>query len=293
MRVLIIGYGSIGQRHYRILKKLGIDVAILSRRINRKNILIKNIDEIINWNPDKIIIATETSHHLTDLKMLQQLKFKNEVLVEKPIFANMENFLNYGFKIYVAYHFRFHPLIKELKKILKNKKILTVHCYVGQHLSLWRDSNVKVKNYSYYKNKGGGALRDLSHELDLMQYLFGKIKDMTASGGRFGNVTIDSDDTFGFLLKTKNCQLITLNMNMLDLSPKREIYILTDRLSINVDLIKGSLKINGIKKKFINNKDIAYISMHREFLYKKYKKDLCNFSEGMDIMKIIAEAENA
>ena len=149
MRVLIIGYGSIGQRHFKILKRLGIEVAVMSRRLIQKNVLVKNINEINIWKPDKIIIATETSHHLADLTMLQKLKFKGEVLVEKPIFANIDNYFKYSFKIYVAYHLRFHSLIKDLKKVLKNKKILTAHCYVGQHLSLWRNSNVKVKNYSY------------------------------------------------------------------------------------------------------------------------------------------------
>jgi phosphoglycerate dehydrogenase-like enzyme len=57
MKALVIGFGSIGQKHSLILKNLGLDVAILS---NFNSIDYKSFDDlddsINNFNPDYIII---------------------------------------------------------------------------------------------------------------------------------------------------------------------------------------------------------------------------------------------
>ena len=67
----------------------------------------------------------------------------------------------------------------------------------------WRDCDYR-QNYSAKKNLGGGVLLDLSHEIDLAFYLFGKLKLEFAQNFKISELDIDSDD-FAFLaLKNKN-----------------------------------------------------------------------------------------
>ena len=85
---LIIGYWSIGKKHYASLKKILSDknVYILSRRnLNIKN-SFTNLKKIFELNPDYIVICVETSKHEYYLKYIIK-NFKNKIiLVEKPLF---------------------------------------------------------------------------------------------------------------------------------------------------------------------------------------------------------------
>ena len=94
MDVLIIGYGSAGKRHAKILN--------LSKKI--KNIYIKTnqdirsydkfnfIKKIKNLNPDLIVIANETNKHYYSCKYLEK-KFSNKIILcEKPLFDKFYNF---------------------------------------------------------------------------------------------------------------------------------------------------------------------------------------------------------
>ena len=78
IKALIIGYGSSGKRYYKILsksKKINT-VKIFSRRNNIDNCL-NNYDDIKKYNPDLIIISTETSDHYSHFLKIESI-FKNK-----------------------------------------------------------------------------------------------------------------------------------------------------------------------------------------------------------------------
>ena len=79
-------------------------------------------------------------------------------------------------KVFVGYNLRFHPVIKKLKKEIKNKKIFNVNIQNSSYLPSWRKNNVYTKTSSAKKALGGGVLLDISHELDFIRYLFGSFK---------------------------------------------------------------------------------------------------------------------
>ena len=71
----IIGYGSIGQKHHKILNNIKIikKIFIVSQRNklrNIKGVLIKDRAKLITLNPDYFVIASDTSNHLKDLKFI-------------------------------------------------------------------------------------------------------------------------------------------------------------------------------------------------------------------------------
>ena len=87
--------------------------------------------------------------------------------------------------------------------LLKNEKIYFTKFVCNSYLPHWRDCDYR-QNYSAKKNLGGGVLLDLSHEIDLAFYLFGKLKLEFAQNFKISELDIDSDD-FAFLaLKNKN-----------------------------------------------------------------------------------------
>ena len=119
MDVLIIGYGSAGKRHAKILN--------LSKKI--KNIYIKTnqkiesqkkfhfVKNIENLNPDLIVVANETYLHYSICKFLEK-KFSNKIILcEKPLFHKFYNFQPKKNKFYITYNFRFHKCLQYLKNI--------------------------------------------------------------------------------------------------------------------------------------------------------------------------------
>ena len=75
---LIIGHGSIGKRHYKILKKLNYfkTIFIFSKRnLSNKNkkIYVNSIKDLKHKNIKYIVIASRTEDHLFLLRKLKEI----------------------------------------------------------------------------------------------------------------------------------------------------------------------------------------------------------------------------
>ena len=88
VRSLVIGHGSIGSRHARILKELGCELGVLSKRQIEFTRVYHNLEEALNnLSPGYVIIANPTSEHHSSLCALKKAGFKGVVMVEKPLFS--------------------------------------------------------------------------------------------------------------------------------------------------------------------------------------------------------------
>lgn len=297
MRILIVGYGSIGQRHARILRQMiaGIDIAIVSTRvIGLDNCYYDLADALFHHRPDYVIVSTRTSEHYRTLSVLVRTGFSGKVLIEKPLFDIVREMPQHAFSFAaVAYNLRFHPLVIELKHIIKNsKRIYNAAVYVGSYLPNWRLTTDYRISYSAMKNQGGGVLRDLSHELDIVYSLFGSWKNLAAKGGHLSNLEIDSDDVFSILMETHQCPVVSVNMNYLDRMPRREIIINTDAATIRVDLNNSIIEKNGIAKTMNFSIDETYMAEHKAMLENDHTH-LCSIADAVETLTTIEAAETA
>ena len=94
-KILVIGFGSIGKRHFNILKELLPNSAIdVVSKQNLENIKVyKSLSNIENIDVyDYFVISSETYKHYEQLKYVEN-KVKNKIiLVEKPLFEKYKNF---------------------------------------------------------------------------------------------------------------------------------------------------------------------------------------------------------
>lgn len=294
MNALVIGYGSIGSRHVRILKELEHSVSVVSSREIQAERLYPDIrDAVSKVKPDYVIIASETGRHLSDLNTLADCGFQGILLVEKPLFHLQPDHLPHLPDCsYVAYNLRFHPLVTRLRELLKHESILTIQAYVGQYLPLWRPGRDYRKVYSADKQAGGGVLRDLSHELDLLNWLLGGWRKITALGGHYSSLQITSDDSFAILMTTDRCQSVSLQLNYLDRIGKRQILVNTDEHTFMADFMTGQLLVDGQLEDHLVDRDHTYRKMHLEVTAGR-TDTVCTFEEGFEVVKIIAAVEQA
>lgn len=291
-RILIIGNGSIAQKHHWILKKYfkKNKIFIYNKHNNqKKKNIIKNLKNLNKYKLDYIIICSKTSEHITHLKLIDKQLSNKLILVEKPLFERSYNYLSKRNKIYVGYNLRFHPIIKFIKNFIKNKKIFFINVSCASFLPSWR-KNIKYQNsYSAKKKFGGGVLLDLSHEIDYINWIFGKIKKIKYSNsGKISNLQINSDDHL--LLNGIAGKIdFVLNLNYYSRLNERLIYIYGNSFSLKADLIKNKIEIFVKNKKIIKYKlikEFTYIQQHKAILNNKFT-NCCSFNEGKIVLNVI------
>lgn len=294
MNIVVVGYGSIGARHVQILQSMGMKVAVVSRRaIDFPNSYTDLESALIQESPEYVLIANKTSEHRVTLKQLADLQFTGTVLIEKPLFHDTDIMGVLPFRnVFVLYNLRFHPIIQRVKDILTTQKPKLLNVYVGQYLPTWRPLSEVQTVYSSHKSEGGGVLRDLSHELDYITWLVGSCKQLMAMGGRFGNITVDSDDAFTIVMQTELCPMVTLHMNYFDRIVKREIIIQTEEITIHGDLVNNRLKINDVSEEYNVQRNEAYQEQFRR-IFNQEALDVCTFREGLEVIQLFESCETA
>ena len=294
MRALVIGYGSIGSRHVEILKEMGLSVSVLTAQQGLPIKTFHSLEDALSFDsPDYVVIANKTHAHYSTLSHLADLGFAGAVLVEKPLFHEISTLPPRNFKgEWVGYNLRFHPFLQKLKKMVEKEPAISVHVVAGQYLPQWRPGADYQSSYSARRQEGGGVLRDLSHELDYVTWLFGPWKRITALGGHFSSLKIDSDDVFSIMMTGGNCPIVNIHINYLERVPRRELLINTAQNSIKLDLIEEVFQVNGEASQETTESNDTYRAQH-EAILNQATDSLCSLEEGMDRVRLINFAEQA
>ncbi len=194
-RLAIIGLGSIGKRHLRLIAEIRPDIEIIVMRSGHGSVckeeqlatkIVHSVDEVVNEGVQAAIVSSPATLHLE--QSLELAKRGVHLLIEKPI-SHTSDRVNELLKILdendltamVGYVLRYdHGAIK-FKKWLDNKikgKILHVRIECGSYLPDWRPDQNYRKTVSALPELGGGVLLELSHELDYLHWFFGGIVEL-------------------------------------------------------------------------------------------------------------------
>ena len=292
---LVVGMGAIGHRHARLLRDLDLDVAVVSRHAADVERRYPSLDAALQHErPVYVVVANETAAHLPTLSALAESGYAGTVLVEKPLFDRPAALPRHRFAgVYVGYNLRFHPVLREVARLLADEPAISAQVYVGQHLADWRPGRDYRETSSASRAAGGGVLRDLSHELDYMTWLFGACRRVAALGGRFSPLAIDSDDVQALLLSFDRCPVATAQLNYLDRPGGRDMIINTAKHTIRADLLRGTLRVDAeAERQFAIDRDETYLAQHRSALGNS-RDALCTAAEGTAIVDLVAAIERA
>jgi len=294
MKTLVVGYGSIGRRHSRVLTELGCSVSVVSQHDRSGAAAHTRIeDALAAVDPRYVVICNSTDRHGEALAALADSGYTGAVLIEKPVFSHRTPIPPNRFaRICVGYNLRFHPVIHRLHELLQRERMLSVQAYVGQYLPDWRPDSDYRQSYSARARSGGGALRDLSHEMDYLIWMAGPWQRVCALGGHLGPLEIDSDDVYALMLETAGCPVISLQMNYLDRRARRFLVINTDANTISADVMSGSITVNRSETMFAVERDDTYRAMHTALLQGDVSA-LCTLDEGLDTLALIEAAEQS
>lgn len=139
INIVVIGCGYWGKNLIRNFYKLGVLYGINDKSQNLTNFFAKKYKvksiELKDIIKDKsihgVVIATPPKTHFQFLvKLLPTKKF---IFVEKPMLNSLQEvkilknkYKNFTRKIFVGHLLHYHPIVKKIKKILKNDEILNI-----------------------------------------------------------------------------------------------------------------------------------------------------------------------
>jgi predicted dehydrogenase len=287
---VVVGLGSIGTRHARILGELGYTVSTVSRRGNGSYPSV--VEAIKAVRPSYAVVATETARHAQSLRELEEAGFRGKVLVEKPLFAAAAPAPVVHFAgLVVGYNLRFHPVMSALAAKLRGRQAITVSAYVGQDIRDWRPGRDHRATASSTTAAGGGVLRDLSHELDYLLWLFGPWQRVAALGGASGARQLEVDDHIDLLLEMNRARTVHVHLDYLDRSGVRKIRVNLEEETLEADLINGRLTVNGVAMDYKTERDDSYKAMHLAAI--SGAEPICSITEGLAVMDLIDASERA
>lgn len=294
MKALIIGYGSIGQRHHEVLLSLNIfeTIDLVTKQKIKDSTTYKYLELVNDLSSyDYFVISSETNKHFDQLKMLEDNVTNKLILCEKPLFESKKNLHIVNNNIFVGYVLRYHPLLQKLKSFLEEDNPIYANIRCGQYLPNWRPNIDYRDSYSAHKNQGGGVLLDLSHEIDYVQWLLGAVVELKSYQLHQSNLEIDSDDLVLIMGKTDRTAIINISIDYISKSTYRDIRIETNEKTFELDLIDNILVVTdrkGISKKFSSpefKRNDGFKNMHCDILgVQEYP---CTFLEGMKVMETI------
>ncbi|MFW0713414.1 Gfo/Idh/MocA family protein [Aliarcobacter butzleri] len=295
MKVLIIGFGSIGKRHYDVLSKLSEvqSIGLVTKQNIENKICYKKLEVVNNINQyDYFVIASETNKHFEQLKFLEQNVKNKLIFCEKPLFESKEDFEIKNNKLFIGYVLRFHPLLEKLKEFVKNEKILLVNAKCGQYLPSWRPNLDYRDCYSAKKEHGGGVLLDLSHEIDYVQWLCGQINEIKSYQVKISDLEIDSDDLTMLMGKTHKDILVNISIDYISKNTHRKLLIETFGNTYELDFISNKL----IKKNKVGLEETySFSNLERNYMFERMhldifnqQKNVCTFKEALEVMDTIS-----
>ena len=227
--VVVRGSGSIGQRHARVFRQVGADVALWPVR-DRGPAGAGAVDEATGarllddtTGPGAVrgaalvVVATDTSRHVADA--LEALDGGAEkVLLEKPVAPTaadtsaLAEHLRHTL-VWVAAPLRAHEAFRHLRRLVSHLDLpASAHVWSQSWLPDWRPDRDYRDSYSARADEGG-VLRDLVHEIDYAGVLFGAPTLLGAAVETSGPLDIEADQAATLLWSTDRSFTVTARLD--------------------------------------------------------------------------------
>ena len=310
MKILIVGFGSIGKRHIQNLLKLNdIEIIVCTKQSKFGNLkkhckFYTKLDDAIKEEPNVAIIANNTSDHVKTA--IQLSKIGLDLFIEKPLSHNFSGVKTLTKLIHqkklitmMGCNLRFHQSIIKIKELIDQKqigKIISVQAESGSYLPDWHPYENYKKSYAARNDLGGGVVLTCIHEIDYLYWLLGNVKSVFSVTGQFGNLNITSEDLSAIIMKFQNGTIGELHLDYLQKSPIRRCKLVGTKGIITWDSDSNIVKFFDVKKNYWINKS-KIKKYNRNLMYekeisyfidcvKKREKTINPIEQGIRTMKI-------
>ncbi len=274
-RIAVIGLGSIGRRHARLLAErddlelelLDLDpknVALMQETIGPRKVWA-TFEELLAGKPDLAVVATP--HALHSRQTIALLDAGIDTLCEKPMsdsVAEAEKMRDAQARtsrmLVIGFNMRFHPCLTTMKSRIDSGaigRILHMHSHIGTYITL-------VNSGSRYQSTIEGSLvMDYAHQPDTFYWLSSeRPSHVYASAAQTGDLPLSAKPNFVMM----NCEypsglLSTIHLNYVQ-EPSRHAYEIVGSegwLTLEILDDKGILTMGTRKDSAVSTQIIPFI----------------------------------
>lgn len=217
-RLLVVGVGSIGERHLRCFQATDrVEVSICERNSElREKIAAKykveqqysDLDAALADPHDCAVIATPAHLHI-DISQ-QAAEAGLDLLIEKPLSTNFKGIdelqtliKEKQLKAAIAYVYRAHPALAAMKVDLESGRFgkpVQLVVVSGQNFPTYRPAYRDI--YYKFRETGGGAVQDaLTHSMNAGEYLVGSVERLVADCAHQVLEGVEVEDTVNVITR--------------------------------------------------------------------------------------------
>jgi predicted dehydrogenase len=257
-KVAVIGLGNIATRHRRNLKILFPNTELLamsaSGRVPNDKIsdcdgIATSVEELIKAQVELVIVASPAPFHA--LHSIPLIEAGIPTLIEKPVTTTVEdaNTIQQAINLHatpvaIGYCLRYLPSAQKLKVLLETGKLGTLYnayIEIGQYLPDWRPNKDYRDCVSANKRLGGGALFELSHELDYAKWLLGPLSLQHAILRTSEELGLEVEDMVDIVALTDSNTVTSIHLDFLQRKAHRHCSFVGSEGRIDWDLILNQL----------------------------------------------------
>ena len=231
MKILVIGCGSIGQRHARNAAAES-EVAVFDADASKLAALdglqgFETLEAALDWAPRGAIVAAPNDLHLPLARACVEAGV--DVLIEKPIAHSLEGVEDFltraeelGRRVFVACNMRFHAGPAALRRALGEiGRPLFARAQFGNYLPNMRPGIDYRQLYCARRATGGGVILDGIHELDYIAWLLGPVNEVRCAAGRLSDLDLDVEDYAAITLRHDSGARSEIHLDYLQQAKRR------------------------------------------------------------------------
>lgn len=265
MKYLVVGAGSIGRRHAKNLRRLGIDALVVcDPDAERAHSLAAEVDATghidldaaLAEHPQVALIASPNHLHIEHA--LRCARSGAHLFIEKPLAASLEGVAELrdevrarGLHVMVGCNLRFDEVYRHVRQALDEGalgRVHSAHLHFGYDLAAWRPGVDYRRVYSAHRDQGGGILLDAIHEIDLALSWFGAPRRVLSLPRRTGALDADVEDVADLTIEFRSGVVATIHVDYRDPVYRRSAWVSGDRATLEVDFAARTATLRAPQK---------------------------------------------
>jgi len=309
-RLLVIGAGSIGERHIRCFLATGrATVSFVEPNEKLRGIVAErygvpafsSVDDALLNEFDAAVIATPAHTHIAITQQCVNRKIAS--LIEKPLAVNLDGIAELqassernNVPVSVAYVYRSHPGVEVMHRTLRDGthgRPLQLVVFCGQNFPFYRPAYAST--YYAKRESGGGAVQDaLTHLFNAAQWLIGHFDSVVADAAHQALPNVEVEDT-AHVLARHGGLLATYAMNQYQAPNEISICVVCEQGTLKLELHNQRLLMQKdpgaswtVLGKYPLERDEWFIRQANQFMdvVAGDAKPLCPLSEGIHTLKV-------
>ncbi|MDE3237071.1 MAG: Gfo/Idh/MocA family oxidoreductase [Bacteroidota bacterium] len=285
--IVVIGAGSIGERHIRNLWQQGFKNIIVFRQRNLpfRDIADAQVKVVLHWqqvlqhNPFAAIVCTPTVQHLR--QVISCLEAGIHVLAEKPLAhepfdvkALLKICQEHKVLLQVGYMMHYHPFLARVQSFLKGKKygkLINMQTYWGEYLPDWHPWEDYRTSYAAQREQGGGVALTLSHDIDVALWMANAaLKHYQSTFNYASRLKVNTESLFDVNLSFENKVTAHVHVNFCQKVPQRWYKFIFDNAVIDIDYFINEMKVQTAETSIVEkleqfDRNLLFITQQNDF----------------------------